>query len=701
MRKVRVWGGALALALLLVVGCTKKAAPTSEGEKPVATVTKSGKPAGAQESAPVARPALADPVIWQTAAEVEAACGRHLGAARSLRDKLVATPGERTLANTLEPFNDIFRAIDAVLPQSELLAHVHPDKATREAAERCEQEANKLKSELKLDRDLYDALVAVPETDLDAAARRFRRLLLREYRRAGVDRDKEIRDELARLDAEMVSLGQTFSRTIREDKRSIEVEPSALEGLPPDFLASHVPEGATTVRLTTDYPDYFPVQSYADDEDVRRRLFVAYMSRGYPENEPVLKKLLTVRHRYATLLGYPDWASYAAEDKMVKTKEAVDAFIDRVADLARPRMETDRRELLARKQADEPAATFVAGWDRFYYLKKLQAERFGVDPLVVRAYFDVRAVTQGLLDLTEELFRLELQQVADAPAWDPRVQVYDVFEDGARIARFYLDLYPRDGKYGHAAEFTVISGIAGEQLPAAALVTNFPDPEKAAGGPALMEHSQVTTFFHEFGHLVHQLLAGRHKWVTQSGITCEWDFVEAPSQLLEEWARDASVLARFAKHHETGEPIPADLVAKMKAADELGKGMHVLRQMFYARLSYSLHAGDPTGIDLMARLKELQAAYSPYPYTEGTADYTSFGHLYSYSSMYYTYMWSLVLAKDFFTRFREKGLMDSATAAAFRREVLEPGGARDAEDMVTAFLGRPSSFAAFESWLKH
>jgi len=215
-----------------------------------------------------------------------------------------------------------------------------------------------------------------------------------------------------------------------------------------------------------------------------------------------------------------------------------------------------------------------------------------------------------------------------------------------------------------------------------------------------MEHSEVVTFFHEFGHLMHHLLSGDQDWVELSGINCEWDFVEAPSQVNEEWARSYEVLTRFAKHHETGEVIPKELVEKMNRAESFGKGVHVMRQMFYADLSFEYHAQDPSEMDLLEKLKEIQAKYNPYPYEEGTYTFANFGHLEGYSSMYYTYMWSLVIGKDLFTRFEKEGVMNAQTARDYRQAILAPGGARDAAKMVEDFLGRSYSFDAFQAWLQ-
>ncbi|MBW2459251.1 MAG: peptidase M3, partial [Deltaproteobacteria bacterium] len=266
------------------------------------------------------------------------------------------------------------------------------------------------------------------------------------------------------------------------------------------------------------------------------------------------------------------------------------------------------------------------------------------------------------------------------------------------FARFYLDMHPRDGKYGHAAAFQMYAGMSGIQHPSATLVCNFPDPSK--GGPALMEHRDVTTFFHEFGHLMHHLLSGRHPWITSSAFNVEWDFVEVPSQMMEEWAWDSGVLQMFAVHHQTGKPIEAELVKKMRAADEFGKGVHVTRQLFLAALSLAYYSRDPAKVVLLDVIKELRGKYSPYPFVEGTHFFANFGHLDGYSSIYYTYMWSLVLEKDLFTKFKTAGLMHLPTAKAYREKVLSPGGSRDAKDMVSSFLGRPYAFNAFQEWLE-
>jgi thimet oligopeptidase len=252
------------------------------------------------------------------------------------------------------------------------------------------------------------------------------------------------------------------------------------------------------------------------------------------------------------------------------------------------------------------------------------------------------------------------------------------------IGRFFLDMHPRDGKFKHAAEFSIMTGVEGYHLPLSALVCNFPGGDGTEG---LMGHGQVETFLHEFGHLIHDMFAGSQKWVGVSGISTEWDFVEAPSQMLEEWIWDKETLQRFAVNEE-GQVIPDELVEKMNAARDFGRGIGALQQMFYASVSLNYYNRDPATFELLPMLQALQEKYSPYEFLEGTHMFANFGHLFGYSAIYYTYMWSQVIALDMFSRFEEEGIRNTNTAMSYREKVLSPGGSRDAADLpATAAAG--------------
>jgi thimet oligopeptidase len=605
--------------------------------------------------------------------------------------------GAADRAETLRAFDAAFAALSEAASRASLARNVHPDPTMRDLAERCEQEVDALSTELSLDRGLYDALAALDVSGEDAETRHLVEKSLRDFRRAGVDRDEATRVRVRALREELVRIGQEFGRNVKDDVRRVELDPADLDGLPDDWRRAHPPGENGKVTVTTDNTDYVPFMTYARSGAAREALWRLYRLRGHPRNLDVLSRMLERRAELARLLGYPSWAAYVTEDKMIGSADAAAAFVEKISTAAEARMRRDFAQLLDRKRRDVPEAERVEPWDSAYLQERVKAEQYGFASQSVRPFFEYRRVKDGVLEVTARLFGIEYRRVADAPTWHPDVEVHDVVEDGRLLGRIHLDMHPRDGKYKHYAQFTLASGQRGVRLPEGVLVCNFPRP--APGVPALMEHGDVKTFFHEFGHLLHHVLGGHTRWAGQSGVSTEWDFVEAPSQMLEEWVWDPEVLARFGRHVETGEPIPAALVRRMKAADEYGKGLMVRQQMFYAATSLELHRREPAGLDTTAVVAELQERYTPFRHVDGTYFQESFGHLDGYSAIYYTYMWSLVIAKDLFGPFRQAGLMDPAPARRYRRAILEPGGSKPAADLVKDFLGRPHGFEAYEAWL--
>jgi thimet oligopeptidase len=613
-------------------------------------------------------------------------CDSELGRAAALVEQLKESG--RDAHGTLALWNDVNIALSNAFAAASLLSNVHPDEAVRDGGERAEQAANKLLTEISLDNALFEVLDGVDATALDDAGRRVLTLALRDFRRAGVDQDDDVRARIRELSERETEVGQEFGKFIRNDVRTISVEPSKLDGLPSDFVEAHPPGDDGLVTITTEYPDYVPFMTFGRDRDARAALLHEFRNRAWPQNDSVLKELLELRHEHARLLGYADWPSYDAEVKMIGKGSAIPEFIDRIADAADAPGRRDMGVLLSRLQQDHPDAETVDGRDASYYAEVIRRENFDVDAQEVRTYFDFTKVRAGLLAVTGRLFGIEYVEV-DVPTWHEDVASYDVVRDGDRLGRIHLDLHPRTGKYGHAAQFDLVPGIRDRQLAEGVLVCNF--------SRTLMEHDHVVTLFHEFGHLVHHVLAGRHDWARFSGVATEWDFVEAPSQMLEEWAWDADVLRTFATNAD-GEPIPADLVAKMRTANEFGKGYYARTQMFYAATSYYLHQNVPE--DLTTAMKQMQARYDLFGYVPDTHFHTSFGHLHGYGSGYYTYMWSLVIAKDLFSAFDPDDLFETEVAHRYRDRVLAAGGSKDAADLVADFLGRPYNFDAFEAWLQ-
>jgi thimet oligopeptidase len=643
--------------------------------------------------APLSLPPATDTEEW-----VRARAADGLARARDLADRLRTEPPADAL-EALETWDELSLQLSNVAAVGSLLGNVHPQEAVRETAERAEQDAMRLSTELSLDRALYEVFAGLDRSSVDALDRTASRLLekvLESFVRSGIDRDDETRARVAAIQERITEVDQEFSRTIRDDVRSIRVAPERLDGMPADWLAAHPADDEGLVTVTTDYPDAVPTRMFAHDAGVRRDLTVEFLNRGWPRTEALLAELFDLRHELATLVGHDDWASYDAAVKMIGTGSAIPEFIDRIAAAAEEPMRRDLELLLERYRRDVPGAEAIDSADGIYYQELVRRERYDVDAQEVRTYFAFEKVHRGLLDVTGRLLGLRYEPVTDVELWADDVTAYDVHDvhdagDGApgtHLGRIYLDLHPREGKYKHAAQFTLTDGVAGRQLPEGVLVCNF--------STGLMEHDHVVTLFHEFGHLVHHVLGGHGRWSRFAGVATEWDFVEAPSQMLEEWAWDAAVLQSFATN-DAGEPIPAELVARMRRADDYGKGIYARTQMFYAAMSYWFHTERPA--DLTARMVELQRQYAPFAYIDGTRMFASFGHLGGYSSAYYTYMWSLVIAKDLFSAFDPADLFDADVARRYRERVLAPGGSKDAADLVADFLGRPFTFDAYAAWL--
>jgi thimet oligopeptidase len=611
---------------------------------------------------------------------------RGRGSLRTSADEIAALktahPGDTAI---LQVWNDANIALANAFAATSLLTSVHPDAAVIELAEAIEAEARRFSSDLHLDRAVYEQLQSVRQDPLDDGARRMLVDALRSFRRSGVALDDSVRDRLRTLNERETDLGQAFSRNIRDGRREATVPAAALAGLPDDFVAAHAVDDTGSVRITTEYPDVHPFLTYSRDAEARRMVAMEYFNIAWPENDQVLGELLRLRDEKARLLGYPNWPDFDAEVKMIGSGAEIEKFVDRIA---ADSLDAGRRELAtleARGAQDGIERIDLSNWR--YCFESVKREQYGVDAQEVRRYFDFALVHQGLLDVTSRLFGLRYEPV-EVATWHDEVTSYDVLLGGERIGRIHLDLHPRARKYNHAAQFDLVPGVRGRQLPEGVLVCNF-----ARG---LMDHHEVVTLFHEFGHLMHHVLAGRHEWVRFSGVATEWDFVEAPSQMLEEWAWDAGVLQVFARNAE-GTPIPTELVDRMRAADEFGKGFLARTQMFYAAVSYKLHMEMPD--DITARLFELYPEYSLIAPLEGTHFHAGFGHLEGYTSAYYTYMWSLVIAKDLFSAFDADDLFAPEVAHRYRDAVLTAGGSKDAADLVEDFLGRPYNTDAFTAWL--
>ena len=631
------------------------------------------------------------------AAQLKARAEKRLAQAKAAMDRMLAVKGTHTIANTLAAFDEISRQLDMAGSQCGLMEEVSPDSATRATAEGVDQEISKFGTDLSLNRKVYDAIASMNLTGADPETHYYVEKTLRDFKLSGVDKDEATRDKIKKLQEELVLVSQEFGRNIREDKTTVSCAPADLEGLPRDFIDRHKPGVDSRITLTVEYPDYGPVSTYAKSDDLRRRMYMAYQNRAFPKNIEVLDRLRQKRHELAVALGFTNYADCVMADKMAGNAATARAFIDRCVAASGERQTREYAQLLARKAKDTPGATVVNFWEFPYYSEQVRKSDYSFDSQELRAYLPYEKVKQGVLDVAAKLFGVEFKRVPGAPVWHPSVECWEMWDGGKLAGRFYLDMHPRENKYNHAAQFDIRTGIEGRQIPEAALVCNLPGGEPGDAG--LCEYNDVNTFFHEFGHLLHNMFAGHHKWVGTGGIRTEHDFVEAPSQMLEEWMRSPEVLATFAKDPKSGQPIPAELVKRMNRANDFGKGLLVRRQMVYASMSLGCYDRDPAGLGTDQLLTDLVKRYQPFPFVDGTHFQCAFGHLDGYSAVYYTYMWSSVIAKDMFSKFDPDHLLAPGAAKAYRQTVLAAGGSMPAAQMVHNFLGRDFNEQAWKQWL--
>jgi thimet oligopeptidase len=641
------------------------------------------------------------PTVWATkpdAAAFEKIVNDRLAAGQGAIDKVVAAKGPRTIENTLVPYDEAVRQINTGNYLANMMFQVHPDAAFRDLATKMLQKGSAVQTAITLNRDVYQALAALDLAKADAATRYYVQRQLLEFRLAGVDKDDATRARLKQLNDELTNQVTMYERNIADDQRSIEVASVAeLDGLPQDYIDRHKPGADGKIRITTDYPDALPVFKFAKNTDLRKHLYEQFDNRAYPKNRELLMKMMQTRYEIATLLGYSSWADYNAADKMAVKGQNIASFIHDLDAATSPVAQREFAMLLAEKQKTDPGARDIWEYEASYTKEQLRRSKYNFDSQSVRPYLPYNSVKKGIMDAAAQLFQVSFKEELNVPAWDPTVETWEVIDHGKMIGRFYLDMHPRPGKFSHAEMVQVLDGIRGKQLPEATLVCNFPKP--TADDAGLMEYGDVEVFFHEFGHLMHHILGGQQQWAGISGITMEADFGEAPSQMLEEFIRSPQVLASFAHHYKTGEPIPAELVARMNRASAFGRAGYVSAQISYTAISYDIYKGKPQDVDLDAVAREDSERYTLFKPMQGTHMYASFGHLSGYSSAYYTYMWDKVIAEDFFGQFDQNKLLSGDAPMRYRRVVLEPGGSVSANDLVKNFLGRPQNMTAIQHWM--
>lgn len=639
---------------------------------------------------------------------IDAIADKAIVAADEFVAQSVAAPDPRTWTSTIAPLERAGTIMGDTYGQSPFMGRVHPDKAVRNRAAEIEERLAKWGTELVFRADLYEAVsayAATPEADaLTGTKARLIEHWMRDFRRAGHELPTAEQAELKRLQQRLIELQVEFSKNLDDWEDFIQVTRDDLAGLPDAYIDGLEPGASEgTLQVGMAYPDYIPFIEQAERRDLRKVLQYKFWNRAADLNTPLLAEAVELRRQMAGIFGVPSWAHHAIEVKMAKTPEAVENFYDSIIPQLKTKAAADKATMTELLRADTDALDEEIGgdqlqsWDAGYYTTQLRKTEYGIDQNEVAAYFPLDQVVDGMFDITGEVFGLEYRRVEDAKAWHTDVYLYEIRNAGHNdaIAYFYADLFPREGKFGHAAAFPLVSGQllsdGSYRKPVAAIVANFTKPTEKT--PSLLKHDEALTLFHEFGHILHFCLTTVDV-MRFAGFDTEWDFVEAPSQIMEHWMWQPEVLQRFARHHESGDPIPADLVARLVAARDLNVGLTTVRQIFLGKFDLNLHATiEPVNIDQANRDAY---ALTGFPFYEGTHFAASFGHLMGgYDAGYYGYLWSKVYGDDMFSVFAKEGVLSPEVGRRYRDEVLAMGHSRDAMDHLRAFLGREPSTEAF------
>ena len=631
------------------------------------------------------------------------ACKSAMDGCDAVIADVVAVPaGKRTFANTLLPLEEATELVAQASGQHAFMAYVSADDALRAAAREWDEKLDKYMVGLSFREDLYEAIKAFAATDeaksLTGEDARWLAFELRDYRRNGFDLPEEQRQKVRELFDKLVELDVQFRKNIDEYEDGIVVTREQVAMMPDAWVESlaKVEEGGETkYKVSLDYPEIQPFMANCPDGELRRQLFEKDQRKGGAVNVGILEEAIRVRNEIATMLGYDSWVAYRTETRMAKTRDSVTGFLRDLRGKVTLKAAEDLQQMhdLAKERS---GADTINIWDWRYYHNELLKTKFAVDEFEVAKYFPLDAVLEGLFGVYQHILGVRFTEAPEAPRWHPDVLAYDISEAGGGdpFARFYMDLFPRPNKYGHAAAFTLRRGRrlpdGSYQFPVSSIVANFTKPSSTQ--PSLLRHGEVDTFFHEFGHIMHQTLT-RAERSRFSGTQTERDFVEAPSQMLEHWCWEAAVLSSFARHYETGAPLPKEMVDSLIAAKQLDSGIMALRQLFFATLDLAYHSPGFDG-DTTSTLEALHGI-TGFPYTPGTHFQSGFGHLFGYDAGYYGYLWSQVFGDDMYTKFEATSPMDTETGLHYRKTILERGGTVDGDQLVRDFLGREPNSEAF------
>ncbi|KAE8285311.1 Neurolysin, mitochondrial [Larimichthys crocea] len=611
-----------------------------------------------------------------------------------------------SVENTLKALADVKQDYASSRHVLDFPQYVCPSKELRAASTEADKKLAEFDVEISMREDVFERITALQrkiQGDLSPEEQRFLDRLVTLGKRKGLHLSKDIQEEIKRTSKLISELSIEFNKNLNEDDTFLVFSERELGGLADSYLNALEKTAEERYKVTLEYPHYYPLMKRCHNPETRRKMETAFHSRCKEVNTAILEELIQLRAKVADLLGYSNHADYVLEVNMAKNSSNVSDFLDTFYETLKPIGIKERKYILALKKRECLMMGYqfdgqINAWDMPYYMNQVEQCKFAVNKDKLIEYFPLDVVTEGLFGIYQELLGLTFTEVEHAHVWHEHVKLYSAqdAETGEEIGQFYVDLHPREGKYGHAACFGLQPGCRGpdgkRRLPVAAMVANFTKPRK--GCQSLLQHHEVETYFHEFGHVMHELCS-KTTFSEFSGTLVETDFVEVPSQMLENWVWEKEPLRRMSRHYKDGTPIPDNLLDKLIASRVANTGLMNLRQVVLSKVDQSLHTS-PRADTTEVFAKHCQDILG-VPATPGTNMTASFSHLTGgYDGQYYSYLWSEVYSMDiFFSRFKKEGIMNPKVGKEYRRVILETGGSVDGTDMLKTFLGRGPCQDAF------
>ena len=589
----------------------------------------------------------------------------------------------------LSNFNDLESIIYDLSGRIAFMGDVHPDEKIRDFGNEADSKIQNLALEIFKDQDLYEKFKEIQTNNLDKESKTFFRDLEIDFKDAGHGLSDEKKNRLTEIEKKLIDLSISFSENIAKDKTEVLFLEDELKGLSQNEL-KNLRKNNDSFVITMAYPNINAVMENCSVRRTREIVWRAFNNRAVKENSSILEEAVQLRNEKALLFGFKTWAEYRLQNRMAKSPNNVASMYESLIPKLQKAAEVEKIELAV----DNIEISDITPWDIRYFISKERSKVSSIENSELKKFFYIHDVKTEMFKVCEEVFDLHIKPESNETAWHEDVELWSLWEkNGQQLAYFYLDLYPREGKFTHAAVFDISSGGSSRQeLPICSMVANFPNPNT---GDGLMTFDEVETLFHEFGHVLHNGI-GKSKYTRFVGANCEWDFVEAPSQIMEHWVWKVECMKRISTHIESGESLSEEICEKLNKSKNIGVSLLTLRQVSFGLADQHLHGENFK--DSLLEIEHSAQKVTTITYPKDINHLAAFGHLLGgYDAAYYGYLWAEIIGDDLFSRFENEGLLSNSVGVDYKNKILKPGGTVPAENMVQDFLGRKWNDEAFLS----